>query len=266
MSQASIRAAFLAAVKSLQAVGTPTTASYWQATLSVAQAISASGLLARAGDHRLDATDPIVQQSLQRREYKVADYLLRMMWDGQRVARQLAVSAGRNPDDEARASVGLTAREIQAVDRYRRELEQNDLAAAMQRGLRDRRLDRTKTLSAARIDAAVERYRQRYTAHRATRIARTEMARARSQGLQLAWQQAVRLGKVEAGSVRRFWAYVDDDRVRHSHRMIPSMNPRGVGLDETFRSPLGPIMYPGDPEAEPANMINCRCRLEIRAA
>jgi hypothetical protein len=42
------------------------------------------------------------------------------------------------------------------------------------------------------------------------------------------------------------------------------MNERGVGHAEPFASPLGPILYPGDPNALAANTIQCRCAVFAR--
>jgi hypothetical protein len=42
------------------------------------------------------------------------------------------------------------------------------------------------------------------------------------------------------------------------------MNPRGVGQNESFTSPLGPILYPGDPSATAENTIQCRCAVFSR--
>lgn len=88
--------------------------------------------------------------------------------------------------------------------------------------------------------------------------------RAANGGAQLAWQQQVSAGKVDAQTVTRFWHHAHDGRVREAHIQIPLMNPDGVGLNEPFQSPLGPIMYPGDPAAPLELTANCRCVLTYR--
>jgi hypothetical protein len=184
------------------------------------------------------------------------------------------VTAGRNPLDVARdikQFIGLTDRQTQAVLNYRRALETRD-SAALQRMLRDRRFDPTvraaiandTPLKPAQIDKMVERYRQRYLKYRAETIARTEAIRAVNKGNQLLWQQAVDDGKVEVGKIRRKWIYTHDLKTRHAHRTIPGLNPDGVGLNEPFQSALGPIKFPGDPDASAANTINCRCTVVTR--
>lgn len=183
-------------------------------------------------------------------------------------------TAGRNPRDTARDVrdfIGLTSRQTQAVLNYRSALE-NQQADALNRALRDRRFDSTaarafnagEPLPPEKIDAMVGRYRDRYLKYRAETIARTEALRAANGGAQLAWQQQVSAGKVEAAQVTRQWHHAHDGRVREAHLAIPLMNPDGVGLNEPFQSPLGPIMYPGDPSADPANSIQCRCVLTYR--
>jgi len=161
------------------------------------------------------------------------------------------VLEGRDPRDVARdvrRHVGLTPRQAQAVANYRRTLEA------------DEKTPRSKD----KIDALVEEYRVRSLRARALTISRTEATRAVNQGNMLSWEQAVEDGRVNPDNVVRRWVYTHDLRTRHAHRLIPSMNKQGVGLREPFKSPLGPIMYPGDPAAAAANVINCRCSMIIR--
>ena len=179
------------------------------------------------------------------------------------------VTEGRNPLDVARdvrAHIGLTERQSQAVQNYRRALENGD-RAALQRALRDRRFDGTvarslrdaEPLSAQQVKHMVGRYEERYLRHRSETIARTEALRAANGGADLAWRQIVGDGRIPAEAVTRTWYHSHDSKVRDSHRLIPVMNPEGVKLDEPFQSPLGPILFPGDPAAPAANTINCRC-------
>lgn len=189
------------------------------------------------------------------------------------VIRQ-GVADGRNPLDVARdvrAYIGLTERQTNAVLNFRRALEDGS-SSALDRALRDRRFDSTvqraidgeTTLSQEQIDRMVGRYEQRYLKYRSETIARTEAIRAVNRGNLEAWRQAVADGVINADQVVRYWMHSHDEKVRDSHLLIPDMNADGVGIDEPFDSPLGPIMYPGDPAAEPANTVNCRCTQIIR--
>ena len=223
---------------------------------------------------RFNLTNPRTISFLERYRFeKIREVSL----ETQEVIRQIAtdaIRAGRNPIDTARdirATIGLTEAQERAVANYRRSL-QNLSSDALVRRLRDKRFDSTvaraikegKPLSPERIDAMVQRYREKYLKYRAETIGRTESIRAIQAGQQLMWQQMVDNGDVPERRVQRFWINSDDSKVRNSHVEIPRMNKDGVGLNEPFRSPLGNIMFPGDPAASAANTINCRCTVITR--
>ena len=46
-------------------------------------------------------------------------------------------------------------------------------------------------------------------------------------------------------------------------RQVKELTDNGVevGIDEAWENEYGPIMYPGDPNADPANVYNCRCSI-----
>lgn len=177
--------------------------------------------------------------------------------------------AGTNPRQAARnirQAVGLTAKQEQAVRNYRAALESRD-AAALQRTLRDRRFDPTiaraiqtdSPLSAQQIERMTERYRERFVKYRSETIARTEATRTINGAAKEYMEGYIEDGAIAREQVRRFWHYTKDERTRASHRQIPALNERGRGMDEPFQTPLGPIMYPGDPSAPPENSVMCRC-------
>lgn len=168
-----------------------------------------------------------------------------------------------------RDSIGLTERQQQAVQNYRRYLEMGDSRAyARNIGRNAERVInagfRDNTMSASKIDSLVESYTNRLLQSRAQQVAQTESFRAANTGAHQGWSQIAEQAGIDKGELRRFWVDTNDDHTRDAHRAIPDMNPDGVGLDEPFDSPLGPIMYPGDPDADPANSINCRCRIVVR--
>lgn len=177
--------------------------------------------------------------------------------------------AGRNPRETARLlkqSLGLTRRQAEAVENYRRALEMGS-RDALQRALRDRRYDRTveaaiegtKTLTPEQIDRMVDRYRERYVAYRATMIARTEALRAVHQGAEAMYQQAFEAGVLAPTDLVRTWLTAGDERVRGSHSFMHEQQ-RPVG--EPFLSGDGNyLMYPGDPDAPGSETIHCRCVL-----
>lgn len=187
---------------------------------------------------------------------------------------QSGLTAGDDPFEIARrirGSIGLTKSQEAAVNNYERMLRALD-PNALERKLRDRRSDASvaraimndKTLTDAQVRSLVDRYRDRYVKYRANVIARTESIRA-VQGAQWElFQDMINRGQIDARQVRRTWIHTGDAHVRNAHLQIPSMNPRGVGQNETFSSPLGPILYPGDPSALAANTIQCRCAVFAR--
>lgn len=184
------------------------------------------------------------------------------------------VSAGTNPIDTARKireGLGLTASQERTVQNYRRYLEEGD-SRALELRLRDKRFDPTvarlirdgKALKPQDIDKIVNRYRQRFIKRRSENIARTESMTMINAGNQKYWEQIVKAGALEERQIRRDWKHSHDSKVRSAHLGIPALNKDGRGLTEPFRSALGLIRYPGDPQASAGNRINCRCYVFIR--
>lgn len=56
----------------------------------------------------------------------------------------------------------------------------------------------------------------------------------------------------------KMWMATLDNRTRHAHRELDGET---RPLDEPFENSIGPIMEPGDPDAAPDNVYNCRCSL-----
>lgn len=86
------------------------------------------------------------------------------------------------------------------------------------------------------------------------RNARTMFTGAQNAGRIEGLHQAQRLGI----KVRKQWMATLDSRTRDTHA---DLDGQIADVDEPFDSELGPIMYPGDPDADPANVWNCRCTL-----
>lgn len=225
-------------------------------------------------DVRFNAVNPAVSRFLSTYQADLVTGLTQTVRDAISQSVIDGVNAGQNPLTIARdikAVIGLTPKQEQSVRNFRRYLELGD-STALDRALRDKRFDATVIrairdetgLKPDQIDRMVERYRERMLKYRAETIARTEAMRAVSSGQHLMWQQAVADGLIEEKQIRRKWIYRDDSRVRHAHRTIPTLNPKGVGLNETFQSELGPIRFPHDPQALPENTINCRCAVVTR--
>lgn len=58
--------------------------------------------------------------------------------------------------------------------------------------------------------------------------------------------------------VKKEWLTAIDDRTRDAHAELNGVQ---EDIDKPFVNSIGRIMYPGDPNAHPANVYNCRCAL-----
>ena len=88
----------------------------------------------------------------------------------------------------------------------------------------------------------------------AIRNARTSVTSAECKGRQDSYIRATNDGII----LNREWIATYDGRTRHSHRLLDGQI---AEVDKPFKSELGDIMYPGYPEADPANIYNCRCTI-----
>lgn len=86
------------------------------------------------------------------------------------------------------------------------------------------------------------------------RYARTTMTAAQNAGRLEAMEDALKMGI----KTLKVWIAVLDDRTRDAHAELDGQT---RDIKEPFESILGDIMYPGDPNADEANIWNCRCAL-----
>lgn len=103
------------------------------------------------------------------------------------------------------------------------------------------------------IDQIVDRIDEIYdfaVKGRAERIARTEIVSASNAG---GWH-----GMKDAGAEKKEWLATSDDKTRESHRQLDG---EVVSIGEKFVSPVTgeKLEFPGDPSAEPSEIVNCRC-------
>jgi SPP1 gp7 family putative phage head morphogenesis protein len=91
----------------------------------------------------------------------------------------------------------------------------------------------------------------------AIRNARTSVTSAECKGRQDSYIRATNDGII----LKREWIATNDGRTRHSHRLLDGQI---AEVDRPFKSELGDIMYPGDPEADPPNVYNCRCTIAAK--
>ena len=88
----------------------------------------------------------------------------------------------------------------------------------------------------------------------AIRNARTMMTGVQNAGRIDAYNRALDMGI----PVQKQWLATLDGRTRHWHRELDGVI---VDNDKPFNNEFGDIMFPGDPEADAANVYNCRCTL-----
>lgn len=86
------------------------------------------------------------------------------------------------------------------------------------------------------------------------RYARTAMTGAQNAGRIQAMNNSISKGI----RVQKVWITMIDGRQRDAHE---ELNGDVADVNEPFDSILGPIMFPGDPSADDANVWNCRCAL-----
>lgn len=177
------------------------------------------------------------------------------------------IRRGVNPRQQAvalRASIGLTASQVKAVNNFRDMLEAGS-KEVLTRKLRDKRFDRTinrairedKRIERARIDRMVTRYRERYVKYRAGVIAQTEALSAVHQGKEEMFNHAIAQGHITRESLEGTWITVQDSLRRHHHATMQGQKqPHG----QYFISGLGnQLLHPGDPNAPIEEIANCRC-------
>lgn len=130
-------------------------------------------------------------------------------------------------------------------------------AKIISKQINDTTLDKLSSTLAEGIDAGegiadltkrVESVYDEYPTYRAESIARTETTAANNKGFTEGYRQS---GVANA----KEWIATNDSRTRDSHAHADG---EVVKLDDSFSNGLD---YPGDPKADPAETINCRCVL-----
>ena len=83
-------------------------------------------------------------------------------------------------------------------------------------------------------------------------FARDAIGCAQNAGHQQQMEDAAKMGIRQT----KQWIATLDLRTRDTHRHLDGQE---VPYDKPFKSDLGDIMFPHDPDADPANVYNCRC-------
>ena len=87
-----------------------------------------------------------------------------------------------------------------------------------------------------------------------TRIARTQTTRIEN----LARLDAYKVVEKQGYKVVKQWVAVSDNRTRDAHKHADGQM---VEMNEAFKVGGEKLMYPGDPNGSPENIINCRCTM-----
>lgn len=93
----------------------------------------------------------------------------------------------------------------------------------------------------------------------ARRNAATMMTSAQNGGRIDSFKRAESMGI----KLKKVWIAALDSHTRDSHALLDGQE---RPVDAPFTSILGSIMFPGDPDADPANVYNCRCTLITQIA
>ena len=92
------------------------------------------------------------------------------------------------------------------------------------------------------------------TAKAAIRNARTAVTSAENKGRLDSMVELEKHGAI----LEKQWLATSDSRTRDWHR---ELNGKTAEINEAFENAMGEIRYPGDPQARPSNVYNCRCTL-----
>ena len=87
-----------------------------------------------------------------------------------------------------------------------------------------------------------------------TRIARTQTTRIEN----LARLDAYKVVEKQGYKIVKQWVAVGDNRTRDAHKHADGQM---VEMNEAFKVGGEKLMYPGDPNGSPENIINCRCTM-----
>lgn len=165
--------------------------------------------------------------------------------------------------------IGITSIQERYVANARAELASGDpakMAAYFDRARRDKSLDgfvtraikEKKPVAPEDIKRLTGRYADRLLKLRGEVVGRTESMASISAGRQASWEQAAIKGGFSVSDVTKRWVATLDKRTRDHHL---HMNGEVVAMDKPFSNGL---MFPGDPDGPPGEIINCRCRAVYR--
>jgi len=113
-------------------------------------------------------------------------------------------------------------------------------------------------LTPAHAEAILDRHADALRTHRIRAVAGEMIHNLTETAKLTGWRIAQRAGALPSDQ-RRHWKTAGDERVRHAHAQVPTMNPTGVSLDQPFKTPLGE-------QFTPPLEYGCRCKAVLAAA
>lgn len=209
-----------------------------------------------------NSLSPFVIESVTDLNTKVMQTLSDSIRDVVRAHVENGIRDGVGPREVARnirGILGLSTKQLETVENYRRSLEGGARSAvlkdALGRELRDRRYDGTvakaikegEQLPKEKIDKMVAAYTKKMVQHNAETVARTTALDAQKAAQDLSWKQAIEQGIVDKDKLYKTWIGVMDDRERPEH---VAMEKETVPFDMPYSNGE---MIPGE------STWNCRC-------
>jgi Phage Mu protein F like protein len=110
---------------------------------------------------------------------------------------------------------------------------------------------------ATAVDGVLATTNSERWANRARVIAITETTRAYGAGTTAA---GLEQSRITGRLLQKTWRTEHDDRVRASHRALDGVT---IPLYQPFNVGGFPMLFPGDPQGPPDEVINCRCDVAI---
>lgn len=185
---------------------------------------------------RFDMMHPRTVDFLRSYELNLIENITKQTKEGVRQVIIDAFEKGRHPyesAEELKSIIGLNQKQATALRNYREML--------IEEGHRGSGLKKL-----------VSRYEDTLLDTRTKTIARTETMRAANAGYSELWQQAAAEGLIDPNKARRVWILTPDDKLCDHCRAVRNLNPKGVRMDEEFKTLDGSVHAP------PLHP-NCRC-------
>jgi len=197
-----------------------------------------------------NAVDPNVVMFARERAARLVVDVTEDVIEAVRIVIAAGAAEGLTTVQQARAIrevVGLPPNWAEAPSRLASELRAGRFTSSRRLSAIDKARIRKRlkegTITEDFISEIQANYARSLTNRRALNIARTESATSANHGMRTGWRQARDQG-VLSEDVKRIVVVTHDEELRETHAAVPFMNQGGVGLDEPFETPWGPLMGP----------------------